>query len=939
MEDLAATLVDSQVDINPHQVDAALFACKNPLSKGVILADEVGLGKTIEAGLVILQRWAERRRRILIIVPANLRKQWYQELLDKFGLQTLILEAKSYNARKQNPANPDNPFEYEHGPVICSYQFASKKAEDISQLPWDLVVMDEAHRLRNVYKPSNVTAATLRSALSHVRSKVLLTATPLQNSLLELFGLVSMVDDQVFGDLGSFRSQFMLPSKTQDFTALRTRLAAICKRTLRRDVLQYVSYTNRIPLVQEFTPSSDERELNQLVGEYLSRPHLQALPSGQRQLISLVLWKLLASSSHAIAGALGTMAKRLQAQLTEAAPVADSAVEVMADFDGRDDLIDEVADDFDTACLPSLTGQEYAAIAAELDELQRFQTLAAGIRDNGKGKVLLTALKRGFSEMEKRGAPQKAIIFTESKRTQTYLQELLADSEYGNGVVLFNGSNNDEKAGVIYKAWVKRHAGTERISGSKSADTRAALVEYFQEQGSIMIATEAGAEGINLQFCSLVINYDLPWNPQRVEQRIGRCHRYGQKYDVVVLNFVDTENDADRRVFELLRDKFQLFDGVFGASDEILGAIGSGVDFERRIADIYREKYRHPETIEASFAKLRAELSGEISEAMLKTRKAVLEHFDESVKNRLRLQKQDGDTLRDQYGEMLLRLSQHELGEHARFDQHGFDLNSLPDPALHEVETGRYELPHLNAHAHLYRLSHPLAQWATEQARARKLPMVRLRFDYDAFVLQNGAQLSALQLRRGQAGWLSVRLLTIAALERQVDHLLVAACTFAGETLPDPEPQRLLDFPAQMLPCLQAEPSGAALSGAIAQRRQALLAQTEQTNLGYFNQEVEKLDAWADDQKLGLEQAIKEADRQIKEVRSTAATAATLDEKLHWQKQQRELEARRNQLRRDLFDQQDLIEARRNELITGLEVQLKQQMNELTLFTIEWELV
>ena len=204
----------------------------------------------------------------------------------------------------------------------------------------------------------------------------------------------------------------------------------------------------------------------------------------------------------------------------------------------------------------------------------------------------------------------------------------------------YNGSNSDARAQSIYKDWLKRHAGSDRITGSKTADTRAALVEHFKERGTIMIATEAGAEGINLQFCSLVINYDLPWNPQRIEQRIGRCHRYGQKHDVVVVNFVDRSNEADARVYELLQEKFQLFEGVFGASDEVLGAIGSGVNFERRIADIYRD-CRSPEEINASFAQLRQDLAGEIDAAMLKTRQIVLENFDEKVQEKLRISAAD----------------------------------------------------------------------------------------------------------------------------------------------------------------------------------------------------------------------------------------------------------------------------------------------------------
>ena len=182
VESLASTLVDAQVELNPHQVEAALFALRNPLSKGVILADEVGLGKTIEAGLVIAQHWAERKRNILIVVPANLRKQWHQELLDKFSLEALILESKNYNAMRKSGAG--SPFTTTGKPVICSYQFAKAKEKDLKLIPWDLVVFDEAHRLRNVYKSTNVTARALREALAHAHTRVLLTATPLQNSLM-----------------------------------------------------------------------------------------------------------------------------------------------------------------------------------------------------------------------------------------------------------------------------------------------------------------------------------------------------------------------------------------------------------------------------------------------------------------------------------------------------------------------------------------------------------------------------------------------------------------------------------------------------------------------------------------------------------------------------------------------------------------------------------
>jgi ERCC4-related helicase len=937
VESLASTLVDSQVDLNPHQVDAALFACRNPLSRGVILADEVGLGKTIEAGLVISQRWAERRRKILIIVPANLRKQWHQELQDKFSLQGLILEAKSYynTIRKQEQRNP---FLSESGPIICSYQFAKAKANDIKDIAWDLVVLDEAHRLRNVYKTSNVIAKTLKEAMAHVHSKVLLTATPLQNSLLELYGLVSIIDDRVFGDLDSFRSQFT--GRGQSFDSLRDRLSAVCKRTLRKQVQPYVSYTARKAIVQEFTPNPEEQELSRLVGDYLRRPNLQALPQSQRQLISLVLWKLLASSTHAIAGALETMTKRLQGVLDDS-PVVDLTEELDEDYESLDETAEEFADG-DNSRTPNTTAldpSERDAISSEIDELRHFKALATSIRDNAKGKALLTALDRAFAELDRLGAASKAIIFTESRRTQDYLLGLLAETPYGDGIVLFNGTNSDARAQAIYKDWLKRHEGTDRVTGSKTADTRAALVEHFRERGTVMIATEAGAEGINLQFCSLVINYDLPWNPQRIEQRIGRCHRYGQKHDVVVVNFVDRSNEADARVYELLAQKFQLFEGVFGASDEVLGAVGSGVDFERRIADIY-QNCRSTNEIKASFEQLQLDLSGEISEAMVKTRQILLENFDEEVQNKLRVRAEDSHNARSRFERMLMDLSRAELGDFANFDDGGFNLRHIPDgtaaAGLSDIELGRYELPRRSGDAHLYRVNHPLALWITRQAKARTLEGARLVFNYDGY----GTKVSTLEPYRGKVGWLTLKLIEVEALGNQEQHLLVAAATSDGTVLVEDDPEKLLRLPATtQAASLFNSPGDAALSSNVEARKTELLREINQRNLGYFEQEVQKLDAWADDLKLGLEQEIKEIDRQIKEVRSTAATAPTLEEKLSWQKKQRELEGKRSKLRRDLFARQDEVEEQRNGLIAELESQLQQQVEETTLFTIEWELM
>src|ERR1700730_7663049 len=420
LEKLAGAVASAQVDLNPHQVDAALFAFRSPLSKGALLADEVGLGKTIEAGLVLSQKWAERRRRILIIVPSNLRKQWHQELTEKFFLPCRILETKSYNAAVKT--GNFRPFEAD-SIVICSYQFARNKAADVANTPWDVVVIDEAHRLRNVYKPSNIIANTLKLALAG-KDKLLLTATPLQNSLLELFGLVSFIDEHIFGDLKSFREQFANLSQSQVFDALKARLKAVCHRTLRRQVIAYIPYTRRLPLVEEFTPEESEDRLYDLVSDYLQRPNLQALPSSQRTLMTLVLRKLLASSTFAIAGALTSISKSLKKRRRQQQPVETLVEELDQDYEALVETAEELLDE--PPVEEPLSEADRAALEAEIADLDSFAQLATSIDHNAKGKALLKALGVAFPKVRELGAAEKAIIFTESRKTQNYLLRLLA---------------------------------------------------------------------------------------------------------------------------------------------------------------------------------------------------------------------------------------------------------------------------------------------------------------------------------------------------------------------------------------------------------------------------------------------------------------------------------------------------------------------------------
>jgi ERCC4-related helicase len=943
IEKFMASLSDAKVDLNPHQVDAALFAFRSPLSKGAILADEVGLGKTIEAGILISQKWAERKRRLLIVCPANLRKQWSQELVDKFYLPSIILEARTFN--EQIKAKNLNPF-IQDKVVICSYQFARTKEPYISQGEWDLVVIDEAHRLRNVYKSSSKIANAIKTALAPF-PKILLTATPLQNSLLELYGLVSIIDDFTFGDIDSFKDQFARLTSQNSFDELKERLKPVCKRTLRRQVLEYVKYTNRIALVQEFFPTDAEQQLYDKVSAYLQREDLYALPKSQRKLMTLILRRLLASSTFAISGTLHGMSKRLETLLseqpqtrsvsTEDAFVAEVAQTYETFQETAEEWIDDEEEDDDGGKESQiLTPEQKECVRREMEELKSFGDLAQSIIRNSKGEALLTALKRGLKEATAKGAAHKAIIFTESTRTQNYILDLLERTEFAGKVVLFNGSNNDSKSKGIYQAWLKQHEGTDRVTGSPTADKRAALVDYFRDQASIMIATEAAAEGINLQFCSLVVNYDLPWNPQRIEQRIGRCHRYGQKHDVVVVNFLNKANAADQRVYELLAEKFQLFNGVFGASDEVLGAIESGVDFERRIAEIY-QKCRTEEQISTSFDALQQELAGEIDTQMKLTRQKLLENFDEEVQEKLRISLKESKEYLGRFEQRLWALTKYFLREVAVFDKEEFSfaLSSNPFPG-EIIHPGPYRLGSDEGDVNLYRVGHPLAQRIIEECKSLSLQSSHLEFELS----NSWRQIAILSPFIGKSGSLRVVKYTFDSFE-PLDEVILVGLADSGEVLDHEQCEKLFSLDAKIRAGLGGSSTRLSekLAALVAERVQSTKEQISTKDAEYFETELDKLDHWAEDQRSSLKLSLKETDERIKELKKQARSAGNLPDKLKLEKERRNLEARRDELWRAYDAAAKDIEVKKDKLIDRVQQLMEQRITHEELFTISWTVI
>lgn len=938
VEKLAHVLADAQVDLNPHQIEAALFAFRNPFSKGAILADEVGLGKTIEAGLLLAQKWAERKRHLLIIVPANLRKQWSQELADKFFLPSIILEAKSFN-EEVNRGNL-NPFKQD-GIILCSYQFAKSKEPYIKQTPWDLVVIDEAHRLRNVYKGTSKIALSIKSSVAPF-PKVLLTATPLQNSLLELYGLVSIIDDYAFGDQKSYRQRFTRLGENDDFQELKDRLAPICKRTLRRQVLEYVRYTNRHALVQEFVPTEEEQRLYDLVSEYLQRDRLYALPASQRALVTLILRKLLASSTYAISGTLQSLVNRLSESEAESARVEAAPEDLPNEWEDFDELTDEWDEDEDGE-MPKkgepLTPDQLTELRAEKAQLLEFCALAKSIVKNSKGEVLLTALRRGFEAAAKAqketGAAtlqQKAVIFTESRRTQEYLFRILNETEFAGQVMLFNGTNTDQLSKDIYLDWLKKHAGTDKISGSRSADTRQALVENFRDNASILIATEAAAEGINLQFCNLVVNYDLPWNPQRIEQRIGRCHRYGQKFDVVVVNFLNKNNAADIRVYELLDEKFKLFNGVFGASDDVLGAVESGVDFEKRIASIYQQ-CRTPQQIAFEFDELQKDLEGEISATQRDAREKLLDNFDQEVVEKVRI---ESNTLLDRFQHQLWLLTQHVLRDHAVFDDegHSFQLTSNPYPQ-DTIHPGPYRVGKDVADANIYRIGHPLAQRVIQVASSQRLESGEVEFDYTG----SKKNISIIGELVGKAGYLLCAKLTMTALETE-DRLVIVGVTDDGVPINEDQGRRLFDLSATVSGTATTPDSvEQKLTLALRSQKQLILDVASLRNGNWFDTEMEKLDHWAEDRRTSLKAELADIDVNLKEAKKAARIAGSLPEKLEKQRLVRNLESKREEAWRSYDQASREVDRQKDALLDDISRRLEQHMNETRLFAIQWKVV
>lgn len=916
----ARSLTSARVEMNPHQVDAALFALKSPFSRGVLLADEVGLGKTIEAGLVISQRWAEQRQRVLLIVPASLRKQWQSELFEKFGLKSAILEAKTYKELAR--AGHRRPFEQPGRVIITSYEFAARKADELRAINWDVVVFDEAHRLRNVYKKgANRRAKALRDATSHA-FKILLTATPLQNSLMELYGIVTVIDDTHFGGEQAFRTQYAGGAGTPAaLQILRERIKPICWRTLRRQVQEagHINFRKRNAVTFTFEPHDRETELYERVSAYLQDPTTIAYGGKTNALVVLSARKSLGSSTFAVAQYLATLAERLRKKQRAVLDMDEDLEEVLEDRVEDDEEDEDEAEPIDPAKL-----------AAEIETVEAMRDLALSIGSNAKGEKLIRHLPEMLDEIQSKGGQRKAVIFTESVRTQRYLAELLGSNGYEGRIVLLNGSNNDPESREIYENWRARHAGSDRISGSRTADMKAALVEAFKsDDKTILIATESGAEGINLQFCSMLINYDLPWNPQRVEQRIGRCHRYGQRVDVTVVNMLNLKNRAEARIHELLSQKLHLFEGVFGASDDVLGILTDGIDFEREVLRIV-QSCRTTDEADREFDELTTRISDSIDAEMEAARVKVLENLDAEVVANLHRREEQLAEIVPEFTQRLLMLAQAELPQ-ATFngDVQTFDFDgrrwTTRWPAADENDW------------QFFRVNDGLGAELVERAKERPITSVEtVEFNPSAYPFPG--RLSGVPELVGRSGWLRAFRAVMPTQVADRSEIIVVAETDDGEIVNGKVGDRLLMSPARSL----GQFSGAVPNGRLDELQKQsfddFVERLKQENYHWLMEEEERLSRYAKDTEIEIEAKIAALDVEIKELnRSRLSPLLSMEEKVAVMRDIRKKEAERDELKMSQFEAKRKVNKEINERLDDMAALLDQEPRAEPLFTLRWQ--
>jgi superfamily II DNA or RNA helicase len=859
-ERYAAAQRQARIDPNPHQIDAVIFALRRLREGGCILADEVGLGKTIEAGLVIAQTRAEGAQRILLIVPKSLIGQWQGELLNLFSIQA-----------RENGSSFLAPAVYLVGREFAGSERGATALGAVP--PFDLAVIDEAHEIfaglhkrydrDGIYDESSDEALMAHRVRGFLRSTpvLLLTATPMQNSLVELWGLVQYVEPTgtLLGDIATFRKVFcseddrtLVPGQEHE---LKRRLAMVQRRTLRRQAQEFLDrpFTQRRCRLYEYAMSDAERSLYDDVTEYLLEPSLYAFAGRQRRLLLIGFHRRMASSIDALAASLENVASRLR-RLQSGVASDDTVSNVLGDLEDEEE-IDESSEE------PTLR-IDGATLAAELVRVEDFVARARSLPNDAKARSFQEAIKVVLDLGRDGHGSGKAVVFTESITTQEYLRRLLLDiGLQDDDITLFRGVNDHERAQRALARWKQEEAARfpSDVRPSREVAVRLALVHEFRTRSKVLVCTEAGAKGLNLQFCETVINYDLPWNPQRIEQRIGRCHRYSQQRDVTVVNFIARDNEAHRLTFEILSQKLDLFGRVLDASDHVLHeprtdtpellVSALSVEFESDLRGIY-SRSRTLDEVTREIAALRDKIS-ERREAFEKeyerTSQIIESRFDENVRRVFKRLREDlprslADLDRD-IADLVDGYLAARAVEYRRFDEAGRVVFELAPGSALPVEVGdgrRFATgdARMLAEAEALNLVHPLVHAAIVHARTWSGgDSVKLQLPPDS-----SSELTALT---GKVGILCVVLVDYVGFEPV--QRLVAAAVVGGTPIDPSLAAKLIRVQAIASPVLKAPMEAQWLDDAVDEAVFVDQREVEKGEQRHFEEAIGQLERFVED--------------------------------------------------------------------------------------------
>lgn len=588
------TLGESRLEVKPHQVSVVHRVVSNYPHR-FLLCDEVGLGKTIEAGMILKELRARgSAQRALIIVPPNLVRQWQFELKTKFNETFSVLNTDTVRFHERMTAASGNPFVDFDSVIVSSRWITAKRWSSlVRQVDWDLVIVDEAHHARARRSGNRVEATALYRLVRELvspdafskRAALFLTATPMQLDSGELYSLVEILDPALFpteqhfnlhraampglnrlvNDLGIHG--FPLPAEPHAETAALVakwldtsvddalgRLGSgaqgvkqVCEELSDRHLLSQVLIRNRKSVIGGFMPrrahrwpvslTAGEVAALRAVEDYVQSGYAAAERDKDMAIgfVMTIFQKLMASSLRALRHSLDLRRQRLELGSTGAA-VAEQDSEALLE-----DVLDEVTE------LSDAVGRAGEAVAGEVRHLRQLVAMLDAIPNDSKSEVLV----RQLSELRANDPAAKVLLFTQFRQTQEFLAERL--NSIGWKVFSFHGQLKPEQ--------------------------KDAQVEGFRTstEAAVLLSTEAGGEGRNFQFCNLLVNYDLPWNPMRIEQRIGRVDRIGQQHVVEVFNLY-SEGTIEERVLNVLERRINIFEETVGGLDPILG------DAERSIS-------------------------------------------------------------------------------------------------------------------------------------------------------------------------------------------------------------------------------------------------------------------------------------------------------------------------------------------------------------------